>query len=78
MDFTKFPKFWFFLLFKAVNPRVVTRVKVSRLSKEPKLNPIFTKALLKDRQNLDLVGVCLEASIGNVIPGKANVKKVNV
>ena len=70
-------------MFKAVNPRVssrrvVTRVKVSRLSKEPKLNPIFTKALLKDRQNLDLVGVCLEASIGNVIPGKANVKKVNV
>ena len=45
---------------------------------ERKLNLIFTKALLKDRQNLDLVGVGLEASIGNVIPGKANLRKVNV
>ena len=56
--------------------RVISKVKVSRLSrlsKESKLNPLFTKALLKDRQNLDLVGVGLEASIGKVIPGKVNV-----
>ena len=41
---------------------------------EPKLNLIFTKALLKDRQNLDWVGVGPEASIGKVIPGKAKVR----
>ena len=40
---------------------------------EPKLNLIFTKALLKDRQNLDWVGVGPEVSIGKVIPGKAKV-----
>ena len=41
---------------------------------------MFTKALLKVRQNLDWVGVGPEASIGKVIPGKgkANLGKVNV
>ena len=44
---------------------------------EPKLNLIFTKALLKDRQNLDWVGVGPEASIGKVM-AKANLLKVSV
>ena len=53
------------------NPRVITKVKVSRLSKEPKLNPIFTKALLKDPQNLG--GVTLWKKIGIYL--KASIKK---
>jgi hypothetical protein len=44
---------------------------------ERKLNLIFTKALLKDRQNLDLVGVGPEASFGKVM-AKANLSKVSV
>ena len=42
-----------------------------------KLNLIFTKALIKDRQNLDWVGVGPEASIGKVM-AKANLSKVSV
>ena len=40
---------------------------------------MLTKALVKDWQNLDWVGVGPEASIGKVIPGKAkaNLRKVN-
>ena len=44
---------------------------------EPKLNLFVTKALLKDQQNLDWVGVGPEASIGKVM-AKANLSKVSV
>ena len=44
---------------------------------EPKLNLFVTKALIKDRQNLDWVGVGPEASIGKVM-AKANLSKVSV
>ena len=64
--------------------RVITKVKESRLSKEAKLNPTFTKALLKDPQNLGgvtlwkKIGIYLKAFIRKaillkVIPGKASV-----
>ena len=62
--------------------RVISKVKVSRLSrlsKDPKLNLIFTKALLKDRQNLDWVGVGPEASIGKaILKPKAILGKVSL